>query len=82
MTHRGDAGTPLIQVRNLRKTFPVFSGTFRRRRVGEVVAVDDVSLDIFPGEVVGCVGETGSGKSNSWTAYPEPCAGRCRRGGA
>ncbi len=63
MTHRGDAGTPLIQVRNLRKTFPVFSGTFRRRRVGEVVAVDDVSLDIFPGEVVGCVGETGSGKS-------------------
>lgn len=63
MTPGQVADAPLIQVRNLRKTFPVFSGTFRRRRIGEVLAVDDVSLDIYPGEVVGCVGETGSGKS-------------------
>jgi oligopeptide transport system ATP-binding protein len=54
---------PLVQGRSLRKSFPVWSGTFRRRKAGEVVAVEDVNLDIFPGEVVGCVGETGSGKS-------------------
>lgn len=56
-------GEVMIQARNLRKTFPVLSGTFRRRKVGEVIAIDDVSLDIHEGEVVGCVGETGSGKS-------------------
>lgn len=54
---------PLLRGRGLRKSFPVWAGTFRRRRLGEVVAIEDVNLDIFPGEVVGCVGETGSGKS-------------------
>jgi oligopeptide/dipeptide ABC transporter ATP-binding protein len=56
-------GEPLIRARGLTKSFTVWSGTFRRRKIGEVVAVKDVDLDIFPGEVVGCVGETGSGKS-------------------
>jgi oligopeptide/dipeptide ABC transporter ATP-binding protein len=56
-------GEPLIRVRGLNKSFPVWSGTFRRRKVGEVVAACDVNLDIHEGEVVGCVGETGSGKS-------------------
>jgi oligopeptide/dipeptide ABC transporter ATP-binding protein len=56
-------GEPIIRTRNLRKVFPVMSGTFRRRQVSEVVAIDDVNLDIHAGEVVGCVGETGSGKS-------------------
>jgi oligopeptide/dipeptide ABC transporter ATP-binding protein len=57
------AREPLIRVRKLRKAFPILSGILNRRKVGEVVAVDDVDLDIYPGEVVGCVGETGSGKS-------------------
>lgn len=54
---------PLIRVRGLRKAFPIHAGILRRRKVGEVVAVEDANLDIYPGEVVGCVGETGSGKS-------------------
>jgi oligopeptide/dipeptide ABC transporter ATP-binding protein len=55
--------TPMIRVKELRKSFPIFSGILLRRKIGEVIAVDDVSFDIYPGEVVGCVGETGSGKS-------------------
>jgi len=54
---------PLIRVRGLRKAFPIMSGILHRQKIGEVVAVNDVDLDIYPGEVVGCVGETGSGKS-------------------
>ena len=63
MTGASDDREPLIRVTGLRKSFPIVSGIVMRRRIGEVVAVDDVSFDIHPGNVVGCVGETGSGKS-------------------
>ena len=46
---------PLLSVRNLRVEFPTRRGT--------LVAVDDVSLDIAPGEVLGLVGESGAGTS-------------------
>ena len=46
---------PLLDVRNLRIEFPT--------RRGALVAVDDVSLSIAPGEVLGVVGESGAGKS-------------------
>lgn len=52
----------LVEVRNLKMHFPIFSGFFRRRS-GEVKAVDDVSFDIFEGETLGLVGESGCGKS-------------------
>jgi peptide/nickel transport system ATP-binding protein len=63
MNARAENGMPLIRVRGLTKSFPIVSGIMLRRKIGEVIAVDDVSFDIYPGEVVGCVGETGSGKS-------------------
>jgi len=47
--------TPLLEVRHLRIEFPTRRGT--------LVAVDDVSFDIAPGEVLGVVGESGAGKS-------------------
>ena len=49
------AETPVLSVRNLRVEFPTRRGT--------LVAVDDVSFDIAPGEVLGVVGESGAGKS-------------------
>ena len=47
--------TPLLEVRNLRVEFPTRRGT--------LVAVDDLSFDLAPGEVLGVVGESGAGKS-------------------
>jgi oligopeptide/dipeptide ABC transporter ATP-binding protein len=55
--------TPLIRLRGIRKLFPITRGILFQRRVGDVHAVDGVDLDVYPGETVGLVGETGCGKS-------------------
>jgi ABC-type oligopeptide transport system ATPase subunit len=53
---------PLVEVRNLTKVFDLSESAFGGR-TGQVRAVDDVSLDIEPGETLGLEGESGSGKS-------------------
>ena len=46
---------PLLEVRHLRVEFPTRHGT--------LLALDDISFDIAPGEILGVVGESGAGKS-------------------
>ncbi len=54
---------PLVQVRHLKKYFPITRGIIFQRHIGDVKAVDDVSFDIYRGETLGLVGETGCGKT-------------------
>ncbi|HXH25407.1 MAG TPA: ABC transporter ATP-binding protein [Vicinamibacterales bacterium] len=61
---RGD-GQPLVQVRNLKKFFPVTEGVIFSKTVAEVKAVDGVSFDIRRGETLGLVGESGCGKTTT-----------------
>jgi peptide/nickel transport system ATP-binding protein len=72
-----DASTPLLAVRHLRKHYPVRGGVFARP-VGWVRAVDDVSFDVWPGETLALVGESGCGKTTvarSVLRLIEPTAG-------
>jgi peptide/nickel transport system ATP-binding protein len=59
---------PLLQLENLKVWFPIRSGLVLDRHVGNVRAVDGVSLTIERGETVGLVGESGCGKSTAGRA--------------
>ncbi|MCP4757637.1 MAG: ATP-binding cassette domain-containing protein [Proteobacteria bacterium] len=53
---------PILSVDDLKVHFPVRKGLFKKT-VGQVKAVDGVSFDLFPGETLGLVGESGCGKT-------------------
>jgi len=70
----------ILEVRNLRMYFPLYRG-FAQRLVGQVKAVDGVSLDLREREVLGLVGESGCGKTTvasavkaatGWTSHTSP----------
>jgi len=53
---------PQLKIKNLKMWFPIKKGFFGKT-VDHVKAVDDVSFDVFPGETIGLVGESGCGKT-------------------
>ncbi|MGQ3721028.1 ABC transporter ATP-binding protein [Natrialba aegyptia] len=71
---------PLLSVRNLTKHYPITTG-LRSKEVGRVRAVDGIDFDVYPGETVGIVGESGCGKStaaSSLIRLEEPTEGTVR----
>lgn len=68
----------LLKVENLKKYFPIRSGLFAKV-TGNVKAVDNVSFDVYEGETLGIVGESGCGKSTTGRVLmrlTEPTEGR------
>ena len=59
---------PLLRVSDLKVHFPVHQGLIVRKQVNSVKAVDGVSFDVFRGETLGLVGESGCGKSTTGRA--------------
>ncbi len=56
------AQKPILQIKNLKTHFPIRNGFFGGV-TGHVKAVDDISFDVYPGESLGLVGESGCGKT-------------------
>ncbi|MDI9508543.1 MAG: dipeptide ABC transporter ATP-binding protein [Bacillota bacterium] len=59
-----DSDDIILEVRNLKKYFPIKAGVFSKQK-GEVKAVDDISFKIKRGSTMGLVGESGCGKSTT-----------------
>ena len=57
----------LLELKNLKKHYPILGGIMRRP-VNSVKAVDDIDLDIYRGECLGLVGESGCGKTTTGKA--------------
>jgi oligopeptide/dipeptide ABC transporter ATP-binding protein len=73
-----NGGAKLIEVRGLEKHFPLRQGIILQKQVGAVRAVDDITFDVFEGETLGLVGESGCGKSTTarlLTRLLEPTGG-------
>ena len=59
----GTTGEPILVVKDLVRHFPITKGIVFQHRVGAVQAVDGVNFELYGGETLGIVGESGCGKS-------------------
>jgi oligopeptide transport system ATP-binding protein len=78
-------GHVLVQVEGLKKHFPITRGVLVQRQVGAIRAVDGVTFDIYRGETLGLVGESGCGKTTAGRTILQlyrPTAGRVTFDGA
>lgn len=69
---------PILKVENLRTWYPLRKGVFGRT-YDYIKSVDDVSFDVYPGETLGLVGESGCGKTTlgrSILRLVEPTSGK------
>jgi len=69
----------LLQVKDLSKYFAVTRGAILARKIGDIQAVDRISFDIYAGETLGLVGESGCGKTTTGRAILrliEPSSGQ------
>ncbi len=68
----------LLQVRGLKQHFPIEEGALFKKQVGAIRAVDGIDFDLYEGETLGLVGESGCGKSTTARAIAQlyrPTAG-------
>jgi oligopeptide transport system ATP-binding protein len=75
---RAGTGEALLEIRDLKKHFPLTQGVVFKRTIGHVRAVDGVNLTMRRGETLGLVGESGCGKSTVsklLVALEKPTAG-------
>lgn len=61
----GGDNSILLDVRNLKKYFPITQGILVQKKVADVKAVDGVTFHVKQGETLGLVGESGCGKSTT-----------------
>jgi oligopeptide transport system ATP-binding protein len=60
----------LLTVRDLKMHFPITKGIIFQKQVGAIKAVDGINFDLYRGETLGLVGESGCGKSTTGSRHP------------
>ena len=63
-----DQPEALVEINGLKMYFPVTEGLVFQKKVADIKAVDDVTFNIYKGETLGLVGESGCGKTTTGRA--------------